>query len=138
MKQKLIEAWHALCRDSARQRLVIIALTVFCSLIYLVSAVSFSHGEITVATQQGSGRLAIPFGFRAVAMQSAGPLPRLQNGDRVDVIVDSATVLEEVLVVDVTEQSGRQTTVVLAVPVSKSAMIANAASLGALSLVLVG
>ena len=71
-------------------------------------------------------------------MQSAGPLPTLQSGDYVDVIVDSAIALEQVLVIDVAEQSGRQATIVLAVPVANSATIANAAALGVVSLVLVG
>jgi hypothetical protein len=71
-------------------------------------------------------------------MQSAGPLPILQSGNRVDVIIDSAIVLEQVLVIDIAEQSGRQATIVLAVPVENSAMIANAATLGVVSLVLVG
>ncbi|MEY4404750.1 MAG: hypothetical protein RI976_681, partial [Actinomycetota bacterium] len=57
---------------------------------------------------------------------------------RVDVIIDSAIVLEQVLVIDIAEQSGRQATIVLAVPVKNSAMIANAAALGVVSLVLVG
>jgi hypothetical protein len=54
------------------------------------------------------------------------------------VIIDSAIVLEQILVIDIAEQSGRQTTIVLAVPVENSAMIANAATLGVVSLVLVG
>ena len=52
----------------------------------------------------------------------------MRSGDFVDVIIDSAIVLERVLVIDFVEQPNRQTTVVLAVPVSSAAMIAKVAS----------
>ena len=99
---------------------------------------SFSDEKLAPAVLQSASRYEIPKGFRAVAMQSAGPLPILQSGNRVDVIIDSAIVLEQILVIDIAEQSGRQATIVLAVPVENSAMIANAATLGVVSLVLVG
>ena len=105
---------------------------------YLVSAVSFSDNSEATSELQGPSRYEIKVGFRAVAMQSAGPLPEMRSGDYVDVIIDSAIVLERVSVIDFVEQPNRQTTVVLAVPVSNAAMIANAASLGIVSLVLVG
>ena len=138
MKTKLLESWYALCRDAARQRIVVISLSIFCALVYLVSATSFSRDNAKPVPLQSSSRYEIPFGFRAVAMQNAGPLPTLQSGNHVDVIVDSAIVLEQVLVIDIAEQSGRQATIILAVPVENSAMIANAAALGVVSLVLVG
>ena len=99
---------------------------------------SFSGEKLAPVALQSTSRYEIPEGFRAVAMQSAGPLPTLQSGNHVDVIIDSAIVLEHVLVIDIAEQSGRQTTIVLAVPVENSAMIANAAALGVVSLALVG
>ena len=138
MKAKLLESWYSLCRDASRQRIVIISLSVFCGLVYVVSAMSFNDEKLASAVVQSASRYEIPNGFRAVAMQSAGPLPILQSGNHVDVIIDSAIVLEQVLVIDIAEQSGRQATIVLAVPVENSAMIANAATLGVVSLVLVG
>ena len=138
MKAKLVESWYSLCRNAARQRLVVVSLSIFCALIYFVSATSFHRDDATTRATQNASRYEIPFGFRAVAMQSAGPLPTLQSGDYVDVIVDSAIALEQVLVIDVAEQTGRQATIVLAVPVANSATIANAAALGMVSLVLVG
>ena len=138
MKAKLLESWYSLCRDAARQRIVVISLSVFCGLVYFVSAMSFNDAKLVPTTLQTASRYEIPNGFRAVAMQSAGPLPILQSGNRVDVIIDSAIVLEQVLVIDVAEQSGRQATIVLAVPAENSAMVANAAALGVVSLVLVG
>jgi hypothetical protein len=138
MKAKLLEFWYSLCRDTARQRVVIISLSLFCGLIYFVSAMSLNNEKLATTAVQSASRYEIPNGFRAVAMQSAGPVPILQSGNHVDVIVDSAIVLEQVLVIDIAEQSGRQATIVLAVPVENSAMIANAAALGAVSLVLVG
>ncbi|MFZ8892538.1 MAG: hypothetical protein ACO3EJ_01180 [Ilumatobacteraceae bacterium] len=138
MKAKLLESWYSLCRDAARQRIVVISFSVFCGLVYFVSAMSLNDEKLAPAVLQSASRYEIPNGFRAVAMQSAGPLPILQNGNHVDVIIDSAIVLEQVLVIDIAEQSGRQATIVLAVPVENSAMIANAAALGVVSLVLVG
>ncbi len=138
MKTKLLESWYSLCRDAARQRVAVVLLSVFCVLIYFVTAFSFSSNTVAPAAGQSTGRYEIPIGFRAVAMQSAGPLPTLQSGNHVDVIIDSEIVLEQVLVIDIAEQSGRQATIVLAVPVKSSAMVANAASLGVVSLVLVG
>ena len=138
MKAKLLESWYSLCRDAARQRIVVISLSVFCGLVYFVSAMSLNDEKLAPAVLQSASRYEIPEGFRAVAMQSAGPLPILQSGNSVDVIIDSAIVLEQVLVIDIAEQSGRQATIVLAVPVENSAMIANAAALGVVSLVLVG
>ena len=138
MKAKLLESWHSFCRDAARQRIVVISLSVFCGLVYFVSAMSLNDEKLAPAAVQSASRYEIPNGFRAVAMQSAGPLPILQSGNHVDVIIDSAIVLEQVLVIDIAEQSGRQATIVLAVPVENSAMIANAAALGVVSLVLVG
>ena len=138
MKTKLLESWYSLCRDAARQRIVVISLSVLCGLVYFVSAMSFSGEKLAPVALQSASRYEIPEGFRAVAVQSAGPLPTLQNGNHVDVIIDSAIVLEQILVIDIAEQSGRQTTIVLAVPVENSAMIANAAALGVVSLALVG
>ena len=138
MKTKLLESWYSLCRDAARQRIVVISLSIFCALVYFVSAASFNSEKLAPAELQSASRYEIPVGFRAVAMQSAGPLPTLQSGNHVDVIIDSAIVLEQVLVIDIVEQSGRQATIVLAVPVANSAMIANATALGIVSLVLVG
>lgn len=138
MKTKILESWYSLCRDATRQRIVVISLSIFCALIYFVSAATFNNNIVTPAALQSASRYEIPVGFRAVAMHSAGPIPTLQSGDHVDVIIDSAIVLEQVLVIDIVEQSGRQATIVLAVPVANSAMIANAAALGVVSLVLVG
>lgn len=138
MKTKILESWYSLCRDAARQQIVVISLSIFCALVYFVSAISFSSNTVAPATLQSASRYEIPSGFRAVAMQSAGPLPTLQSGNHVDVIIDSEIVLEQVSVIDIVEQSGRQATIVLAVPVANSAMIANAAALGVVSLVLVG
>ena len=136
MQIKLTDQWHALCRDASRQRVVIILLSILSALFYLVTALSFSPDTQVTAVQDS--RYEIPFGFRAVAMQSAGPLPEIQVGDYVDVIIDSAISLERVLVFDVIDLPNRQTTVVLAVPMTEVAMVANAASLGVVSLVLVG
>ncbi|MDA0286519.1 MAG: hypothetical protein O3B92_04000 [Actinobacteria bacterium] len=104
----------------------------------MVSAVSFHDNDVATSDLRGASRHEIPFGFRAVAMQSAGPLPEIHSGDYVDVIIDSAISLERVLVFDVIDLPNRQTTVVLAVPMTEVAMVANAASLGVVSLVLVG
>ena len=138
MKTKLLESWYGLCRDATRQRIVVISLSIICALLFLVSAVSFRNNDVATSDLQGASRYEIPFGFRAVAMQSAGPLPEIQVGDFVDVIIDSAISLERVLVFDVIDLPNRQTTVVLAVPMTEVAMVANAASLGVVSLVLVG
>ncbi|MDA2954596.1 MAG: hypothetical protein O3B17_02030, partial [Actinomycetota bacterium] len=99
MRIKLIDQWHTLCRDVSRQRVVIILLSILSALFYLVTALSFSPDTQVTAVQDS--RYEIPFGFRAVAMQSAGPLPEIQVGDYVDVIIDSAISLERVLVFDV-------------------------------------
>ncbi len=138
MKTKLLESWYELCRDATRQRIVVISLSIICALLFLVSAVSFRNNDVATSDLQGASRYEIPFGFRAVAMQSSGPLPEIQVGDYVDVIIDSAISLERVLVFDVIDLPNRQTTVVLAVPMTEVAMVANAASLGVVSLVLVG
>ena len=138
MKTKLLESWYELCRDATRQRIVVISLSIICALLFLVSALSFRNNDVATSDLQGASRYEIPFGFRAVAMQSAGPLPEIQVGDYVDVIIDSAISLERVLVFDVIDLPNRQTTVVLAVPMTEVAMVANAASLGVVSLVLVG
>ncbi len=138
MKTKLLESWYELCRDATRQRIVVISLSIICALLFLVSALSFRNNDVATSDLQGASRYEIPFGFRAVAMQSAGPLPEIQVGDFVDVIIDSAISLERVLVFDVIDLPNRQTTVVLAVPMTEVAMVANAASLGVVSLVLVG
>jgi len=137
MKKNLLEIWYDLCRDSARQKIVVIALSIICALFYLVSAVAV-RPEAKPSTELGASASAIPAGFRAVALQSAGPLPEIRTGDHVDLIIDSTIALEHVLVYDVIDQPNRQTTVVLAVPMKNTAMIANAAALGAVSLVLVG
>ena len=50
----------------------------------------------------------------------------------------SFVVLDRVLVLDVALQSGRQATVVLAVPLTNAPQIADAAALGIVALVLVG
>ena len=136
--ESAIESWYALCRDAARQKIIVVSLSIICALFYLVSAVSFGSNSAATSELQSASRYEIKAGFRAVAMQSAGPLPEMRSGDYVDVIIDSAIVLQRVLVIDFVEQPNRQTTVVLAVPVSNAAMIANAASLGIVSLVLVG
>ncbi len=138
MKTKLLETWSELCRDATRQRIVVISLSIICALLFLVSAVSFHDSDVATSDLQGASRYEIPLGFRAVAMQSAGPLPEIHTGDYVDVIIDSAISLERVLVFDVIDLPNRQTTVVLAVPMTEVAMVANAASLGVVSLVLVG
>ncbi|MBM3741343.1 MAG: hypothetical protein ACKOH9_03880 [Actinomycetota bacterium] len=137
MKKNLLEVWYDLCRDAARQKILVIVLAIICSLFYLVSAVAM-RPEAKQPIALGASASAVPVGFRAVALQSAGPLPEIRTGDHVDVIIDSTIALERVLVFDVIDQPNRQTTVVLAVPVTSTAMIANAAALGAVSLVLVG
>ena len=136
MKTKLLAAWHELCRDAARQRIIVISLSIVCALFYLISAVSFRENSQNAVTINNNTE--IPLGYRAVAMQSAGPLPEMHAGDFVDVIIDATIALERVLVFDVINMPNRQTTVVLAVPVDNTAMVANAASLGVVSLVLVG
>lgn len=138
MKTKLLDTWYSLCRDAARQRIFIVSLAAVCTLFYFISAVSFGGSRSNETELQNQSRYEIPIGFRAVAMQSAGPLPEMRSNDLVDVIIDSAIALERISVIDVVEQQNRQTTVVLAVPVGSAAMIANASSLGILSLVLVG
>ncbi len=136
MQIKLVDQWHALCRDNARQRLVIISLSVLSALFYLVTALSFSASPNTTSGHES--RYEIPAGFRAVAMQSIGPLPEIIVGDFVDVIIDAAVALDRVLVIDVSMQSGHQATIVLAVPLADAPKIANAAALGVVALVLVG
>jgi hypothetical protein len=135
MQTKLIDQWYALCRDASRQRLVIVALAILSALLYLVTALGFTSSSI-VAPQDS--RHEIPAGFRAVAMQSVGPLPELRAGDYVDVIINATVVLDRVLVIDVALQPGRSETVVLAVPLTNAPKIANAAALGIVALVLVG
>lgn len=136
MRTKLIDQWHALCRDASRQRVVIILLSVLSALFYLVTALSFSPDTRVTAVQDS--RYEIPVGFRAVAMQSVGPLPQLRPGDYVDVIIDAAVVLDRVLVIDVSLQSGHTETVVLAVQSNQAPQIANASALGIVTLALVG
>ena len=136
MQIKLVDQWYALCRDNARQRLVIISLSVLSALFYLVTALSFSTSPNTTSGHES--RYEIPAGFRAVAMQSIGPLPEIIVGDFVDVIIDAAVALDRVLVIDVSMQSGHQPTIVLAVPLADAPKIANAAALGVVALVLVG
>ena len=136
MQTKLIDQWYALCRDASRQRLVIIALSILSALLYLVTALGFTSSS-SIATTQDS-RHEIPAGFRAVAMQSVGPLPELRAGDYVDVIINATVALDRVLVLDVALQSGRQATVLLAVPLTNAPQIADAAALGIVALVLVG
>ncbi|MFN9953854.1 MAG: hypothetical protein ACK55I_12210, partial [bacterium] len=75
MKAKLLESWYSLCRDAARQRIVVISLSVLCGLVYFVSAMSFSGEKLAPVALQSASRYEIPEGFRAVAVQSAGPLP---------------------------------------------------------------
>ena len=136
MQTKLIDQWYALCRDASRQRLVIVALAILSALLYLVTALGFTSSS-SVASPQDS-RHEIPAGFRAVAMQSVGPLPELRAGDYVDVIINATVVLDRVLVIDVAMQPGRSETVVLAVPLTNAPKIADAAALGIVALVLVG
>ncbi len=136
MQTKLIDQWYALCRDASRQRLVIVALAILSALLYLVTALGFTSSS-SVASPQDS-RHEIPAGFRAVAMQSVGPLPELRAGDYVDVIINATVVLDRVLVIDVALQPGRSETVVLAVPLTNAPKIADAAALGIVALVLVG
>lgn len=136
MQTKLIDQWYALCRDASRQRLVIISLSALSALFYLVTALGFTAGS-NISTTQDT-RYEIPAGFRAVAMQSIGPLPDLRAGDFVDVIIDATVALDRVMVIDVASQPGRSETVVLAVPLSSAPQIADAAALGIVALVLVG
>ncbi|GBL21078.1 hypothetical protein EMGBS4_11380 [Acidimicrobiaceae bacterium] len=136
MQTKLIDQWYALCRDASRQRLVIISLSALSALFYLVTALGFTAGS-SISTTQDT-RYEIPAGFRAVAMQSIGPLPDLRAGDFVDVIIDATVALDRVLVIDVASQPGRSETVVLAVPLTSAPQIADAAALGIVALVLVG
>ena len=136
MQTKLIDQWYALCRDASRQRLVIVALAILSALLYLVTALGFTSSS-SVATTQDS-RHEVPAGFRAVAMQSVGPLPDLRTGDFVDIIIDATVALDRVLVIDVVLQPGRSETIVLAVPLASAPQIADAAALGVVALVLVG
>ena len=103
---------------------------------FLVTSLSFSTSPNTTSGHES--RYEIPAGFRAVAMQSIGPLPEIIVGDFVDVIIDAAVALDRVLVIDVSVQSGHQATIVLAVPLADAPKIANAAALGVVALVLVG
>ena len=116
---------------------MIIAFAVVSALMYLVTALSFNSDVVRTTVSQNI-RYEIPAGFRAVAIQSTGPLPQLNSGDYVDVIVDATVVLERVLIIDVVTQSGRPETIVLAVPYIEAPTIANASSLGIVALVVVG
>ena len=136
MQTKLIDQWYALCRDASRQRLVIILLSTLSALFYLVTALGFTSSSGAAITQDI--RHEIPAGFRAVAMQSVGPLPDLRTGDFVDIIIDATVALDRVLVIDVVLQPGRSETIVLAVPLASAPQIADAAALGVVALVLVG
>ena len=136
MQTKLIDQWYAICRDASRQRLVIISLSALSALFYLVTALGFTSSSGVAITQDI--RNEIPAGFRAVAMQSVGPLPDLRAGDYVDVIIEATIALDRVLVIDVVLQPGRSETIVLAVPLASAPQIADAAALGIVALVLVG
>ncbi len=136
MQTKLIDQWYAICRDTSRQRLVIISLSALSALFYLVTVLGFTSSSGVAITQDI--RNEIPAGFRAVAMQSVGPLPDLRAGDYVDVIIDAKIALDRVLVIDVVLQPGRSETIVLAVPLASAPQIADAAALGIVALVLVG
>ncbi len=106
------------------------------ALFYLVTALGFTSGSGAPITQDI--RHEIPAGFRAVAMQSVGPLPDVRVGDFVDVIIDATVALDRVLVIDVVLQPGRSETIVLAIPVASAPQIADAAALGIVALALVG
>ena len=136
MQTKLIDQWYALCRDASRQRLVIISLSILSTLFYLVTALGFTSSSGSTISRDI--RYEIPAGFRAVAMQSVGPLPDVRAGDFVDVIIDATVALDRVLVIDVLLQPSRSETIVLAIPVASAPQIADAAALGIVALVLVG
>ena len=136
MQTKLIDQWYALCRDASRQRLVVISLSILSTLFYLVTALGFTSSSGSTISRDI--RYEIPAGFRAVAMQSVGPLPDVRAGDFVDVIIDATVALDRVLVIDVLLQPSRSETIVLAIPVASAPQIADAAALGIVALVLVG
>jgi hypothetical protein len=136
MQTKLIDQWYALCRDASRQRFVIISLSILSTLFYLVTALGFTSSSGSTISRDI--RYEIPAGFRAVAMQSVGPLPDVRAGDFVDVIIDATVALDRVLVIDVLLQPSRSETIVLAIPVASAPQIADAAALGIVALVLVG
>ena len=83
------ESWYALCRDATRQKIIVVSLSIICALFYLVSAVSFGNNSAATSELQSASRYEIKVGFRAVAMQSAGPLAEMRSGDYVVVIIDS-------------------------------------------------
>ena len=136
MQTKLIDQWYALCRDASRQRFVIISLSILSTLFYLVTALGFTSSSGSTISRDI--RYEIPAGFRAVAMQSVGPLPDVRAGDFVYVIIDATVALDRVLVIDVLLQPSRSETIVLAIPVASAPQIADAAALGIVALVLVG
>ena len=136
MQTKLIDQWYALCRDASLQRFVIISLSILSTLFYLVTALGFTSSSGSTISRDI--RYEIPAGFRAVAMQSVGPLPDVRAGDFVDVIIDATVALDRVLVIDVLLQPSRSETIVLAIPVASAPQIADAAALGIVALVLVG
>ena len=136
MQTKLIDQWYALCRYASRQRFVIISLSILSTLFYLVTALGFTSSSGSTISRDI--RYEIPAGFRAVAMQSVGPLPDVRAGDFVDVIIDATVALDRVLVIDVLLQPSRSETIVLAIPVASAPQIADAAALGIVALVLVG
>lgn len=138
MKTKLLDTWYELCRDAKRQQIVVISLSIVCALFYLISAISFGADSVDSNEVQIEMHSNLLPGLRAVAIQSAGPLPKIKTGDYVDVIIEASVAIEHVEVFDVLDTPNRQTTVVLAVPVTESALVANASSLGLVSLVLVG
>ena len=76
--------------------------------------------------------VAIPRGWRGIAMPSDLIVPNVNAGDHVDVIAGDAVVAEGALVVSASRNEG----ITIAVPAAQSPIVASAARVGDISLVL--
>jgi Flp pilus assembly protein CpaB len=76
--------------------------------------------------------VAIPNGWRGIAMPNDLIVPNVFAGDHVDVIAGDAVVAEGALVVSASKDSG----ITIAVPAAQSPVVASAARVGDISLVL--
>jgi Flp pilus assembly protein CpaB len=76
--------------------------------------------------------VAIPRGWRGIAMPTDLIVPNVNAGDHVDVIAGDAVVAEGALVVSASKNEG----ITIAVPAAQSPVVASAARVGDISLVL--
>jgi len=76
--------------------------------------------------------VAIPSGWRGIAMPADLIVPNVNAGDHVDVIAGDAVVAEGALVVSASKNEG----ITIAVPATQSPVVASAARVGDISLVL--